>query len=40
MASDTDLTRYALDFGGEVIDDATLDSMGEPDSEEAYEDVV
>jgi hypothetical protein len=27
-------------YGGETLDDATLADLGEPDEEQAYEDVV
>ncbi len=27
-------------YGGEILDDAVLENLGEPDEEQAYEDVV
>jgi hypothetical protein len=30
----------AATYGGEILDDATLADLGEPDEEQAFEDVV
>lgn len=39
-SAESNFEEISASFGGEILPDAEYDSMGEPDEEVAYEDII